>query len=252
MKLLRKSLLVALFVINSGLAQPPALQGTSKSPRLPGIDQVLERLITAVGGDEALRRHSTRRIVGEIEIEGMNITGSFESIASTPARSVTSFDIPGIGQFRQVVDGEKGWAIDPLSGLRELAGAELSAYIRDADFQRELNFRKLFSRLEVVSRVRLGDQEAFKVNAIPALGEAEQFYFDTTSGLLIRHDTRRESPQGVLPSESFFSDFRIVDGVRLPMRIRQQTPAFTINLTFREVSHNISIDEAKFVRPSAP
>jgi hypothetical protein len=107
-------------------------------------------------------------------------------------------------------------------------------------------------KLEVVSRLRLGDQEAFLVNAIPAVGEAEQYYFDTTSGLLIRHDTRRESPQGVMPTENFFSDYRSIDGVRLPTRIRQQTPAFTMNLTLREVVHNVSIDEAKFARPTAP
>lgn len=262
MKPVLKSLLILLCLAPVGSAQPPAPHSPAKPPatrtgggatgRLPGIDQILESYVAAVGGADALRKLTTRRVLGEFEIEGMNMTGSFESLGSAPTRSVISLDIPGVGQFRQVVNGEKAWSLDPLSGLRELTGAELADYLRDAEFHRELNFKNLFAKLEVVSRLKLGDQEAFIVNAIPAIGVAEQFYFDATSGLLIRHDTRRESPNGVMPSETFFSDYRTVDGVRMPWRIRQQTPAFTINLTFREITHNLTIDEAKFARPAAP
>ncbi|MFM8393805.1 MAG: hypothetical protein ACKOB4_07750 [Acidobacteriota bacterium] len=255
-----KILLVLIFTAQVGPAQTtaPAPQAPLKAPattspaRLPGVDQILDRYVVAVGGADALRKVRTRRVLGEFEFEGMNMTGSLESLGSAPAQSVVSLDVPGVGQFRQVVNGEKAWALDPLSGLRELTGAELAAYLRDAEFYRELNFKKLFAKLEVVTRLKLGDQEAFIVNAIPAVGEAEQFYFDVTSGLLIRHDTRRESPQGVMPTETFFSDYRTVDGVRLAWKIRQQTPAFTINMTFREVTHNLTIDEAKFARPAAP
>lgn len=264
MKPVLKSLLILLCLAPVGSAQAPASAppapaappstktGGGASGRLPGIDQILERYVAAVGGADALRNLKTRRVLGEFEIEGMNMTGSFEILGSAPARSVIALDIPGVGQFRQVVNGEKAWSLDPLSGVRELAGAELADYLRDAEFHRELNFKKLFAKLEVVSRLKLGDQEAFIVNATPALGVAEQFYFDATSGLLIRQDTRRESPNGVMPSEIFFSDYRTVDGVRMPWRIRQQTPAFTINLTFREITHNLTVDEVKFARPAAP
>lgn len=235
----------------------PVLAQTSvpprpKSPVLPGIDAVLERMVQAIGGADAIQRQKTRRIRGEFEIEGMNMTGGFETLAAAPRRSAIAFDVPGVGQFRQVVNDEKAWVLDPLSGLRELAGAELTAYLRDYDFYRELNFKKHFTRIDVTSRLRLGSEEVFLVNAVPAIGEPEQFYFDVATGLLIRHDTRRETPQGVMPTETFFSDYREVDGLKLPWSIRQQTPAFTINLTCREVKHNVAIDEARFARPAAP
>lgn len=237
-------------------ALPVLAQNTTssrpKAPTLPGIDEVLERMVRAVGGADAIRRQTTRQILGEFEIEGMNLTGSFETLAAAPRRSAIAFEVPGVGQFKQVVNGERAWVLDPLSGLRELAGAELDAYLRDYDFHRELNFKKHFTRIEVTSRLRLGAEEVFLVNAVPAVGEPEQFYFDVATGLLIRHDTRRESPQGMIPTETFFSDYREADGVKLPRSIRQQTPAFTINLNCREVKHNLMIDEARFARPAAP
>lgn len=248
---------IAFTAVVSAAAQPPASPAPA-SPVLaritarPGIDQLLARLVEGLGGPAAIRRLTTRRVRGEFEIEGMNLTGSFESLTAAPARSSTTLEVPGVGQFRQVVNGAKVWLLDPLSGLREPAGAELEAFRRDADFYRELNLRTLFQRLEVVGRLRLGDQEAWIVNAVPESGAAEQLYFDVATGLLIRHDTKRESPQGVMPTETFFTDYRVVDGVKIPWRIRQQTPAFTINLTYREVTHNLPVDEAKFARPAAP
>lgn len=233
-------------------AQSPAPSVPARARALPTFDQLQERLVAAIGGAEVIRKVTSRRVTGEFEIEGMNLTGSFESLTAAPVKSVTTLDVPGVGQFRQVVNGGKAWSLDPLSGLRELAGSELDAFRRDADFYRELNLKTLFAKLEVTGRLRLGDQEAWIVNATPATGEAEQLYFDVASGLLIRHDTRRESPQGAMPTETFFTDYRVVDGIRLPWRIRQQTPAFTINLTYREVKHNLPIDEAKFARPVAP
>ncbi|MFZ4985325.1 MAG: hypothetical protein ACOYLF_07690 [Blastocatellia bacterium] len=239
------------------LVSLPAIAQTSTPPRakvpaLPSIDELLDRMVRSIGGVDALRRQTTRRIQGEFEIEGMNLTGGFEVLAAAPHRSAVAFDVPGIGQFRQVVDGERAWVLDPLSGLRELAGAELAAYLRDYDFYRELNFKNQFTKIEVTSRLRLGTTEMFMVNAVPAVGEPEQFYFDAVTGLLVRHDTRRESPQGMMPTETFFSDYREVDGVKLSWLVRQQTPAFTINLTTREVRHNLVIDGAKFVKPVAP
>ena len=230
----------------------PAPPRTAVRPVLPGIDEVLGRLVAGLGGAAAIRALTTRRVLGEFEIEGMNLTGSFESLTAAPAKSVTTLEVPGVGQFRQVVNGEKVWVLDPLSGIREPAGTELAAFLRDASFYRELNLKTLFQKLEVVGRLRLGDQEAWIVNAVPAAGEAEQLYLDVATGLLVRHDTKRESPQGVMPTETFFTDYRVVDGVKIPWRIRQQTPAFTINLTYREVRHNLPVDEAKFARPAAP
>jgi zinc protease len=252
MKISVTLLMLWLCLVTVSPAQSPATPVSARGRALPTFDQLQERLVAAIGGAEALRKVTSRRVAGEFEIEGMNLTGSFESLTAAPVKSVTTLDVPGVGQFRQVVNGEKAWSLDPLSGLRELAGPELAAFLRDADFYRELNLKTLFAKIEVTGRLRLGDQEAWIVNAVPASGEAEQLYFDVTSGLLIRHDTKRESPQGAMPTETFFTDYRIVDGLRLPWRIRQQTPAFTINLTYREVKHNLPIDEAKFARPVAP
>jgi len=75
-------------------------------------------------------------------------------------------------------------------------------------------------------------------------------YFDTETGQVIRQDAERESPQGAALIQTYFEDFRDVDGVKMPFTIRQVMPMFELMLKFTEVKHNIEIDDAKFVKPA--
>jgi hypothetical protein len=77
----------------------------------------------------------------------------------------------------------------------------------------------------------VGGAEAYAVTATPADGHAVTLYFDARTGLLLRRD------------RTYFEDYREVDGVKLPFRIRDDFS--TITLT--EVKHNVPLDDARFV-----
>ena len=47
-----------------------------------------------------------------------------------------------------------------------------------------------------------------------------------TSGLLIRTDTERDSPDGKMAIEIYMSDYKQVDGVNIPHTLKQVTPMF--------------------------
>ncbi len=61
----------------------------------------------------------------------------------------------------------------------------------------------------------------------------------------------RESAQGKQSIQSFLDDYRDVDGVKIPFKLRQVTSAFTIDIKIEEVKHNVPIDDAKFNKPAA-
>ncbi|HEX7957747.1 MAG TPA: hypothetical protein VF508_12425, partial [Pyrinomonadaceae bacterium] len=73
--------------------------------------------------------------------------------------------------------------------------------------------------------------EAFVVEATPAGGAPVRLYFDARTGLLVRRD------------RTYFEDFREVDGVRLPFRIRDD---FAV-ITLEEVRHGQPLEDARFV-----
>jgi hypothetical protein len=227
----------------------PATPATPAASALPSLDEILDKNIKALGGKEAIEKLSSRSAKGTFDIEAMGMSGNFESIAKAPNKNAMSINIPGFGVVNNVFDGEKGWAADPMSGVRELAGAELDAAKRDGDFHSELNFKKNFPKAVVKSREKVGSAEAYLVEATPASGGPEKFYFDVQTGLLIRRDAERDSPQGKMEIEIYFDDYKAVDGVKIPHTLKQVTPAFSLSMKFSEIKHNVEIDEKKFAKP---
>ena len=48
-----------------------------------------------------------------------------------------------------------------------------------------------------------------------------------------------------------FSDFREVDGIKLPFTVHQESPNSTFTIKFTEIRHNEPIDDAMFSKPAA-
>ncbi|HEY7544364.1 MAG TPA: hypothetical protein VID27_05760, partial [Blastocatellia bacterium] len=159
-------------------------------------------------------------------------------------------DIAGFGLVREGFNGTVAWEDNPQTGMREKSGVELTDAKRDADFYREIKLKTIYTKMTLKGKEKVGDKEAYVIDAVPAEGTPEKWFFDTQSGLRIRSDAERESPQGKVLIESYLGDYREVDGIKIPFSIRQVTPAFSIIIKIMEVKHNVPIEDAKFNKPA--
>ena len=90
---------------------------------------------------------------------------------------------------------------------------------------------------------KVGNSDAFVIEATIIEGNSEKLYFDASSGLLIQEDFGGASLR--------YDDYKEVDGVKVPFTIRQEgSPNSTIK--FKEIKHNLPIEDAKFDRPKRP
>lgn len=217
---------------------------------LPSVDKILEKYVTALGGKAAIEKLSSRVAKGSFELPAMGASGTFEAFGKAPNKSGSKVEIAGFGEIRNGFDGTTGWAQDPMSGLRVMSGAELAATKLDAEFFKDLKMKELYKQLVVKGKEKVGSAEAFVVEATPAEGSPEKYYFDAATGLLLRQDTERETPQGKMAIETTFEDYRVVDGVQVWHTMKQNTPAFAITMKVTEVKHNVTIEDAKFAKPS--
>jgi zinc protease len=258
MKCALSVLLVLAMAAATCLAQEPPVKPEAKAPEaaaaetLPSIDQILDKNIESMGGRTALEKLTSRQISGSFEIPAFNASGTLKAYAKAPSKNVSVAEVPGFGLFQRGYDGTIAWEQDPTAGLREISGAELSARKREADFYADLHLKQLFSKLTVKSKEKVGEKEVYLVEATPAEGKPEKMYFDVQGGLLIRHDAERESAQGIALIETYYEDYKEVDGVKIPFTIRQVNPAFAMTIKIDECKHNVEIDNAKFAKPTAP
>jgi hypothetical protein len=251
MKRLGCMLVLFTLVASIAAAQVPATKSGTSETALPTIDQVLDKYVAATGGKDALAKITSRQAKGTFELAAMGVTGSVTVLSKAPNRAASITDIAGFGAFRTGFDGTVAWSDNPMTGLTELGGDALAAAKRDAIFNGEFKLKEIFEKLVVTGKQKVDEKDVFVVEATPAGGKAETFFFDTESGLLVRHDAERSSDQGVTLVETHYGDYRAVDGVKVPFSIKQVTPQMTIAITLTEVTHNVAMEDAKFAKPAA-
>lgn len=237
-------------------AQPPASQSSTKvaappnKVAIPTADQILDHYLQATGGRDAWKKLTTRVSKGTIDLTGKDMTGTLELNEKAPNQTLAVVSIGG-ASFRQGFDGKVGWSDDPQNGLREMSGAELDETRRDADFSHPANMHELYKKFTATGVEDVDDHNTYIVEATPEGGAPEKLYFDAQSGLLIRVISQRHTPDGVTTIQIDLSDYREVDGIKLPFAIRQTAAETEFTMKFDEIQHNVEVDSMQFSKPAA-
>ncbi|MGD0200443.1 MAG: hypothetical protein ABSD27_06800 [Bryobacteraceae bacterium] len=226
---------------------PAATAPAATQERLPAAAEVLERYAAAVGG-KALERLTSRVSKGTIEVVTFGSSGTFEQYIKAPDRVINISSFPGFGDVIQAVNGQAGWASMPDSGMRDLAGPELALMRRGAELNRPLHLKEQYATLAVTAKTKVGGRDAYVVQATPAAGPAETWYFDVETGLMVKAELASES--GGTAFTMYLEDYKEIDGIKLPYTLRQETPSFAVNIRITEVTHNVPIEDSRFAKPA--
>lgn len=228
------------------VVEPVAPTFVSNAP-LPTADAVLTNYARIAGGANRAARITSRVIKGRISVPGLSVGGKFEFYAGNGGKSLTMMSVDALGVVKEGFDGRWAWTLSE-NGAKGV-GLPESAVLAVADFYRDAKLSELYPKTKMLGKVREGDREIYVVEAAPRSGGAEKLYFDVQSGLPVHRDFTRTSARGPIQSEIYFSDWRNVDGFRMPCSLTQTIGNLTLVITIDEIRHNIAIDDAVFQRP---
>ena len=196
----------------------------------PSVDSIFDRYIEASGGRDAFEKITSRVSTGTVEITALGITGTAELDEQAPGRSSLIIDAPGLGIMQKTFDGSRAWLQDPLQGFIRFTGLGLEVAKVGAVFNKQTKLKEIYPHAALIGKEKLGGRESYVVS----MG-FEKWYFDVEGGLLLRK------------GNTYYEDYREVDGVKLPFRMRDDLfsgAGMIYQLT--EIKHNVKIDEAKF------
>src|SRR5689334_4021804 len=213
-------------------------------PQLPTLDAVLTKYVAAIGGRDAQRRITSRVSKGRVDVPGVSFGGKLEIYAKAPNKSLTVMNVEPAGLVKQGFDGRSGWS----NGSDTANGIERAALV-DLDFYREIKLKEQYTRIKLLGKVKEGFRQVYLVEAVLRSGATENLYFDAETGLLVRRDVPRRTSKGVVHTEVYFSDWRDVDGVKVPFKITQAIQNTKFVITLEDVKQNVAVDDAIFVRP---
>lgn len=227
----------------------PLAAQTTPAESLPTPDQIIEKYVKAVGGRAALGKLTSRVATGTVEFDAVPGAFSQEIYEKAPNKQFYSMDAGQFGLIRIGFNGTVGWEDNPQTGLQELSGMRLAVTKRNADFYRAVKLKETYPKMSVTGKEAVNGHDAYVLEATPPDGPAEWMYFDTESGLLVRHKGQNEAPTGPIMVETTLSDYREVDGIKLPFTTYVSRPDISFTIRLSEVKHNLPIEDSKFEKP---
>jgi hypothetical protein len=216
----------------------------------PSVDEVFRKYIDAVGGIDRVSKLTSYTATGTYL--GFNTSGAtvpIEIFARAPNQRATVVQVFD-GDAVKVFDGRNGWAAEgwrqvPLmtftgSNVASMRFEALSAF--PAEIQKSYKDWK-------VAVVTIGDEDVQLLQGSNPNELPVNLYFNE-DGLLIRTVRWSSTPVGTVPTQTDYSDFRDVGGVKMPFHqvVTWTNGQNTIEL--KEIRPNATIPAARFARPA--
>lgn len=232
------------FTLPSLAADGPAAPAEPKDAA-----EVFDRYAQAVGGTNAIFALKSRVSTGEATLEQYNVTGNVELVQQAPNRFFGAWKLDDVGSFDRGFDGKTGWSKSPIDGVKDLDGLGLEALKEEAELHLPARMKEFFPGARLAAK-RKGDGGGIQVVEVPGKDRTNELHFAVTSGLLVGWKRQVESQGGVVTEEAKLTDYRAVDGVKVPFMTRKETPQLTSVTTLTEVKHNVEVTGPKFAKPA--
>ncbi|MGI8732293.1 MAG: hypothetical protein ACR2LM_03200 [Pyrinomonadaceae bacterium] len=220
----------------------------SPSEQAALVDQILERYAEAVGGRAAIDRIKSYKAQGTFESSVLR--GTFGAWGKDPHKTLSVIEFPRIGTLKKGFDGENRWVQTPVGTFNDESPRQMAEVERDAEVYRAGKIRNLYESMRVEGKARLKGRDVYVVEGKPAKGPTEKLFFDTDTGLLMRWDMVRRNPErGNIFVKVHLDDYREIDGVKVPFKVRFAFESFDLTLKVDLLEHNVPIDDAIFEKP---
>jgi hypothetical protein len=228
-------------------AEPTPPARPAQQAGAPTADQIVEKYIAAAGGADAIRKLTSREAKGKVIASGTETPIELFMKAPNLRMSISK---GSNGDSYTVFDGAAGWMGTAGHAARSMTAAESWAAGIDAEFELPLRLKEMFPQLRRSRPETINGVECETLFGTAQGHPPVRLWFDAKSGLLVRLVRYADTPMGRNPTQIDYSDYREVDGVKIPFRWMLSRPVarFTIQLT--EVKNNVPVDAAKFTKPS--
>jgi hypothetical protein len=189
-------------------------------------EELLGKFKEALGGKDNLDKIQTiiDTVSIKFEVMGKSFDASGVQIQKAPNKKYMKFDL--VFQKQEMwVDGTNAWA--SIQGKNEKQeGKNLEDLLADAVMFKDTKYIELGYKCDL-----LGKQSNFIMMKVlsPQLQESV-LYFDPVTFLLMKIESTKETPQGPIPSTVEYSNYILIDGVKLPKTLKSSNPMFTMTM----------------------
>lgn len=218
------------------------------SASVPTAEQIFTKYVDALGGASAIGKLFTRVEKGTISLGGRQLP--IDIFSKTPGKRMTIIHLPN-GDNITAYDGTSGWTSAPGRPVLDIPALEATSARLEGDLQLPVRFRELAGDLKTAKPEKIGDRDVYVVSSLNAGEPTVKFYFDKSSGLLLRVVRYVDSPLGRNPTQIDYSDYRNEGNVKMPFQRTIARPGTRFTIQIEQARNNVAVDDTRFAKPSA-
>jgi outer membrane lipoprotein-sorting protein len=219
-------------------------------------DEILAKVFAARGGIDKIKAIQRQRVTGRISF-GPGIEGPFIVEFARPGKMHMEIVVNGQTIVR-VYDGKSGWVLNPLAPNKDVQpmGADDLRNISDeADFDGPLiDYQSKGNHVELAGKDEVDGKQTYKLQLTNKNGDVRTYFFDASTFLPIKWQGKRTAENQEISIETFFSDYREVNGLKFAFEIDSDSPgsAQQQKITIDKIEIDPQLGGATFAKPVAP
>ena len=135
-----------------------------------------------------------------------------------------------------------------------MSAEDLKSVSEESDFDGPfIDYKAKGNQIELVGKEELAGKSAYRVKLTNKNGNVRYYLFDATSFLPAKWEETRVVEGKEMAWESFFSDYREVNGVKYAFQIDSDSPGTELkqSVVAEKIEINPQIDEERFAKPAA-
>lgn len=203
---------------------------------LPKAETILDRYVEVTGGKAAYEKHTTEILKGMISFPEQGLTGQLTRYAMAPDKEYSVVELGPIGKIESGFTNGVAWEKSAILGPRVKSGGEKQQAAREAHFNAQANWRKIFPKVETTGSEVVNGEDCYIVLLTPAVGKPETQYYSKNSGLLLKTTATAISPMGEVAVEVEVSDYKNFEGILYPTQSKQKAASQQLNITITSVT----------------
>jgi hypothetical protein len=138
---------------------------------LPKAETILDRYVEVTGGKAAYEKHTHEKMTGTISVPEVGMTGSLTRYAMAPDKEYSVLVLGPLGKAESGFNNGVAWEKNVITGPRVKSGDEGGQAAREARFNAQVDWRKLFLKVETAGSESVDGEDCYKVVVTPTAGK---------------------------------------------------------------------------------
>lgn len=218
------------------------------------VNQLVERNVTARGGESAWSELSSLRLTGQMDVgQGLAVPYVLEQKRPGKMRLEYVFDN---ATAIQATDGKSGWKVVPFMGKpapEAMSESELREAADTGDLYGLLfDYEERGHRLEFMGTEKVGELDTLKLKVTLPRGSVRWVFLDAETALEIKVETRRTLAGKERKVETFYHDWQPTGDLLFARYQETLTEGDKEShfLTIESVTVNPPLDDSRFAPPA--